>query len=89
MAGEGHAERSHMLEIRDIGLLRRGDEDFAVTDLKALIVKMIGRDAFSGSRLRIYIAKNNLCSTNTPRRCRIRIRYITDARSIRMRRVLV
>ncbi|OEL28048.1 hypothetical protein BAE44_0010933, partial [Dichanthelium oligosanthes] len=37
MAGEGHARRWHMLGITDIGLLRRGEEEFAVADLKVLI----------------------------------------------------
>ncbi|KXG22386.1 uncharacterized protein LOC8068958 [Sorghum bicolor] len=36
MAAQGHAQRSHMLDVRDIGLLRRG-EDFAVADLKVLM----------------------------------------------------
>lgn len=36
MAVQGHAELSRMLDVRDIGLLRRG-EDFAVADLKVLI----------------------------------------------------
>ncbi|KAL6851749.1 hypothetical protein ACP4OV_020313 [Aristida adscensionis] len=37
MAGRGHAVRSHMLRTRDIGLLRRGEEEFAVADLKVLV----------------------------------------------------
>lgn len=37
MAGQGRALRSHMLSIRDIGLLRSGEEDFAVADLKMLV----------------------------------------------------
>ncbi|KAL6662323.1 hypothetical protein ACP70R_000182 [Stipagrostis hirtigluma subsp. patula] len=33
MAGQGRAVHSHMLRARDIGLLRRGEEEFAVADL--------------------------------------------------------
>ncbi|CAD6333118.1 unnamed protein product [Miscanthus lutarioriparius] len=36
MAVQGHAELSRMLDVRDVGLLRRG-EDFAIVDLKVLI----------------------------------------------------
>ncbi|KAL6609611.1 hypothetical protein ACP70R_039580 [Stipagrostis hirtigluma subsp. patula] len=37
MAGQGRAVHSHMLRARDIGLLRRGEEDFAVADLMMLV----------------------------------------------------
>ncbi|KAL6609608.1 hypothetical protein ACP70R_039577 [Stipagrostis hirtigluma subsp. patula] len=37
MAGQGRAVHSHMLRARDIGLLRRGEEEFAVADLMMLV----------------------------------------------------